>query len=103
MSMINLPAPLYRLYATLDRDKNQKISSEEATNLWKGALTMIDQNKDCSIDIDEVVASLEKLMTPGVVYARYKQGALTGKFNGHRQYQVDFSGATMNMGTLWTE
>ena len=32
VSLINLPAPLYRLYATLDRDKNEKISFEEATN-----------------------------------------------------------------------
>ena len=39
-------------------------------------------------------------MTPGVVYARYKQGALIGKLNGDRQYQIDFSKATMKMGTF---
>ena len=36
MSLINLPAPIYRLYATLDRDKNEKISLEEADNFIKG-------------------------------------------------------------------
>ena len=36
-----------------------------------------------------------KLMTSGVVYVKYKQGALTGKLNGERQYQVDFSGTNL--------
>ena len=39
-------------------------------------------------------------MTPGVVYARYKQGALIGKLNGDCKYQLDLSGATMKMGTF---
>ena len=39
-------------------------------------------------------------MTTGVVYSRYKQSALFGKFelNGDRQYQLNFSEATMKMG-----
>ena len=65
MSLINTPAPLYRLYATLDRDKNEKISYEEATNLIKGTLYVIDQNKDCSISTDEIFATLkESKLTP---------------------------------------
>ena len=39
-------------------------------------------------------------MTPWVMYARYKQGALIGKLNGERKYQVDFSGASKKMGTF---
>ena len=41
-----------------------------------------------------------KLMTSGVVYVKYKQGALTGKLYGERRYQVDFSGTTKKMGTF---
>ena len=41
-----------------------------------------------------------KLITSGVLYVKYKQGALTGKFNGERQYQVDFTGTTKKMGTF---
>merc|ERR1711970_138647 len=48
-SLIPLPAPLYRLYVTLDKDKNEKISIEEATNFLKSALAIIDKNEDCSI------------------------------------------------------
>ena len=39
-------------------------------------------------------------MTTGVVYSRYNQSAIIGKMNGDRQYQVDFSQATMKMGTF---
>ena len=64
VSLINLPAPLYRLYASLDRDKNEKLSLDEANNFIKGALAMIDQNKDCSIDIDEIIATLDECKLP---------------------------------------
>merc|ERR1719228_1246165 len=64
MSLINLPAPLYRLYAALDKDKNEKISIEEATNFVKAALSVIDQNGDCSIDIDEFITSLDQSHLP---------------------------------------
>ena len=64
VSMINLPAPLYRLYATLDKDKNEKLSLEEADNFIKGTIDVIDQNKDCSIDIDELIATLKESKLP---------------------------------------
>jgi len=64
VSLINLPAPLYRLYTTLDKDKNEKISIEEATNFIKGVLHVIDQNEDCSIDIDEFIAALDESKLP---------------------------------------
>lgn len=64
VSLINLPAPLYRLYATLDRDKNEKISFEEATNFIKGTLYVIDQNEDCSISTDEIIATLKESKLP---------------------------------------
>merc|ERR1712042_140266 len=64
VSLINLPAPLYRLYATLDRDKNEKISIDEATNFLKSALFVIDQNQDCAIDLDEFIASLDESKLP---------------------------------------
>merc|ERR1719320_2138514 len=64
VSLINLPAPLYRLYASLDKDKNEKLSLDEANNFIKGALAMIDQNKDCSIDIDEIIATLDECKLP---------------------------------------
>jgi len=64
VSLINLPAPLYRLYATLDKDKNEKISIDEATNFLKSALFVIDKNEDCSIDLDEFIASLDESKLP---------------------------------------
>merc|ERR1719435_525317 len=64
VSFINLPAPLYRLYVTLDKDKNEKISIEEATNFVKAALSVIDHNGDCSIDIDEFITSLDQSHLP---------------------------------------
>merc|ERR1719153_826064 len=64
VSLINLPAPLYRLYVTLDKDKNEKISIEEATEFFKSALSIIDKNEDCSIDIDEIIASLDESHLP---------------------------------------
>jgi len=64
MSLINLPAPIYRLYATLDRDKNEKISLEEADNFIKGTIDVIDQNKDCSINIDELIETLKESKLP---------------------------------------
>jgi len=64
VSLINLPAPLYRLYASLDKDKNEKLSLDEANNFIKGALAMVDHNKDCSIDIDEIIATLDECKLP---------------------------------------
>ena len=59
-SLINLPAPVYRFYSTLDRDKDEKISFEEAENFIKGTFYAIDQNEDCSIDTDELIATLKE-------------------------------------------
>merc|ERR1719153_2092176 len=64
VSLINLPAPLYRLYVTLDKDKNEKISIEEATNFLKSALAIIDKNEDCSIDMDEIISTLDESKLP---------------------------------------
>merc|ERR1719153_2235253 len=64
VSLINLPAPLYRLYVTLDKDKNEKISIEEATDFFKSALSIIDKNEDCSIDIDEIISTLDESKLP---------------------------------------
>jgi len=64
LSLIHLPAPLYRLYVTLDKDKNEKISIEEATNFLKSALAIIDKNEDCSIDMDEIISTLDDSKLP---------------------------------------
>merc|ERR1711915_1079080 len=64
VSLINLPAPLYRLYTKVDKDKNEKFSLEEATNFIKGTIHLIDQNEDCSINIDEVLAMLNEARLP---------------------------------------
>merc|ERR1719347_2057748 len=64
VSLINLPAPLYRLYATLDKDKNEKISIDEATNFLKSTLAMVDKNEDCSVNIDEIITSLDESHLP---------------------------------------
>jgi len=64
LSLIHLPAPLYRLYVTLDKDKNEKISIEEATNFLKSALAIIDKNEDCSIDMDEIISTLDESKLP---------------------------------------
>merc|ERR1711909_188257 len=64
LGLIHLPAPLYRLYVTLDKDKNEKISIEEATNFLKSALAIIDKNEDCSIDMDEIISTLDESKLP---------------------------------------
>merc|ERR1712055_238293 len=81
VSLINLPAPLYRLYVTLDKDKNEKISIEEATNFLKGVLHVIDKNEDCSIDIDEIIASLDESKLP-------KQFQLAVKLLGDHYFEM---------------
>merc|ERR1711915_261308 len=43
VSLINLPAPIYRLYTKVDKDKNEKFSLEEATNFIKGTIYLIDE------------------------------------------------------------
>jgi len=64
MSPINLPAPIYRLYTKLDKDKNEKISVEEAENFIKGTFYVIDQNGDCSINLDELITTLKESNLP---------------------------------------
>merc|ERR1712142_656753 len=64
VSLINLPAPLYRLYTKVDKDKNEKFSLEEATNFIKGTIYLIDRNEDCSINIDEILAMLNEARLP---------------------------------------
>merc|ERR1711970_1092520 len=64
MSPINLPAPIYRLYTKLDKDKNEKISVEEAENFIKGTFYVIDQNGDCSINLDELITTLKESRLP---------------------------------------
>merc|ERR1711915_518401 len=64
VSLINLPAPLYRLYTKVDKDKNEKFSLQEATNFIKGTIYLIDQNEDCSININEVLAMLNEARLP---------------------------------------
>ena len=64
MSIINFPAPLDRLYSSLDRDKNEKISIEEATIFLKGVLAMVDRNEDCHINVDEFIKSLDECNLP---------------------------------------
>jgi len=64
MSPINLPAPIYRLYTKLDKDKNEKISVEEAENFIKGTFYVIDQNGDCSINLDELILTLKESRLP---------------------------------------
>ena len=64
VSLINLPAPLYKLYVTLDRDKNEKLSLDEASAFLKGALSILDNNNDCSVDINDVMAFLKDHKLP---------------------------------------
>ena len=64
ISLINLPAPVYRLYTLLDQDKNEKMSREEATNFIKGTFYVIDQNEDCFINLDEFINTLKENKLP---------------------------------------
>jgi len=64
MSPINLPAPIYRLYTKLDKDKNEKLSVEEVENFIKGTFYVIDQNEDCSINLEELITTLKESRLP---------------------------------------
>ena len=64
VSMINLPAPLYKVYVTLDKDKNEQLSFDEAASFLKGALAILDHDYDCSVDINDVMAFLNDHKLP---------------------------------------
>jgi len=59
--VISLPAPLYNLYSKLDRNKDERLSQEEAIDFIKRTFALIDSNSDCFVDADEVVALFKKL------------------------------------------
>jgi len=53
-----IPAPFYKLFETLDKDNNEKISKEEATGFLKRILAVIDKNEDCHIDLNDIIDML---------------------------------------------
>jgi hypothetical protein len=64
-SLISLPSPVYNLYSKLDRNKDERLSREEALDfLWR-TFVLIDSNSDCFITEDEVVALLRQVGVPG--------------------------------------
>merc|ERR1719334_1373897 len=63
-TFIHLPAPFYKLYLTLDKDKNEKFTFDEAASFLKGALSILDHGDDCSVDIDDVIAFLKDHKLP---------------------------------------
>lgn len=65
MPLISLPGPLYNLYSQLDKDGDEKLSREEATDFIARTFAVIDANADCYIGEDEVVALLQKVGVPG--------------------------------------
>jgi hypothetical protein len=64
MPVISLPSPLYSLYAKVDKNKDEKLTQEEALDSLKRTFSIIDSNSDCFIDEDEVVGLLEMLNVP---------------------------------------
>jgi Ca2+-binding EF-hand superfamily protein len=63
-SFISLPAPLYNLYSHLDRNKDEALSRDEASDFIRRIFSVIDTNSDCHIDSDEVVAMLARFEVP---------------------------------------
>ena len=59
--LINLPGPAYNLYIKLDKNKDEKLSREEAENFLRQTLSTVDLNSDCHIEVDEVVGLLQRL------------------------------------------
>jgi len=53
-----IPAPFYKLFETLDKDNNEKISKEEATDFLKRTLGVLDKNEDCHIDLNDIIDML---------------------------------------------
>jgi len=78
-TFIHLPAPFYKLYFTLDKDKNERLSFDEAASFLKGALSILDNDNDCSVDINDVLAFLKDHKLPSEYILAIK---LMGEYYG---------------------
>ena len=59
--LIGLPAPIYQFYVSVDKNRDEKLSLEEASSFLRTTLLIFDQDKDCHIDIDDVTDTMNKL------------------------------------------
>ena len=58
-SLISLPAPLYKLYTSLDTNRDKKLTDTEAHEFLSRIFAAIDTDSDCDISVDEVSALLQ--------------------------------------------
>jgi len=63
-SLINLPAPIYTAYTLLDEDQNEKLTMDEMLSFVRRTLTIIDQNGDCYINLEEITGALDESKLP---------------------------------------
>jgi len=59
--LIGLPAPIYQFYVSVDKNRDEKLSLDEASSFLRTTLLIFDQDKDCHIDIDDVTDTMNKL------------------------------------------
>eukprot|EP00092_Neocalanus_flemingeri_P011685 GFUD01012595.1.p1 GENE.GFUD01012595.1~~GFUD01012595.1.p1 ORF type:complete len:706 (+),score=172.82 GFUD01012595.1:51-2120(+) len=55
---IKFPAPLFILYSFIDPDRNEELTLQEATEFLTKSFSILDRDDDCSIDMDEIIATL---------------------------------------------
>eukprot|EP00092_Neocalanus_flemingeri_P022918 GFUD01024846.1.p1 GENE.GFUD01024846.1~~GFUD01024846.1.p1 ORF type:complete len:622 (-),score=175.45 GFUD01024846.1:199-2064(-) len=58
LSLINLPAPLYTAYTLLDENQDEILTLDEMLGFLRRTFTIIDKNADCYINLEEIVAAL---------------------------------------------
>eukprot|EP00092_Neocalanus_flemingeri_P013160 GFUD01014179.1.p1 GENE.GFUD01014179.1~~GFUD01014179.1.p1 ORF type:complete len:623 (-),score=176.96 GFUD01014179.1:158-2026(-) len=58
LSLINLPAPLYTAYTLLDENQDEILTLDEMLSFLRRTFTIIDKNADCYINLKEIVAAL---------------------------------------------
>ena len=63
-SLINLPAPIYTAYTLLDKDQDDKLTMEEMLSFVRRTFTIIDQNGDCYINLEEIIGALDESKLP---------------------------------------
>ena len=59
--LFKLQGPIYNLYIKLDKNKDERLSRDEAENFLRQTLSTVDLNSDCHIEVDEIVGLLQGL------------------------------------------
>jgi len=72
-TLISLPSPIYTFYTRLDQDRNQVLTLQELNIFIIRTFAMLDKTKDCLVDLDDVIATLDESKLPKDFQLGFKQ------------------------------